>query len=159
MNSTITRRSFLGKLARTGARAAAYTVGGPMLLRQATGIDIPSRLHRAMQTQGVLTDDLTPEEQAKILEWGAIDYRNVCTAIGVEAALTKYQSEIPEDKIIPIFEGDNHSDTMNYLVDPALRQKKNLAYAPMNLLGNRTVRRFHFDSESESWSLVDSFNY
>lgn len=155
----ITRRSFLGLAGKTAARAAVYAVGGPVLLRQVTGIDATQRLQKELQAQGILTNDLTEDEQANILAWSYVDYRNLCSAIGVEAAIKKYGSEMQPDSTVPIFEGADHSGMLNYLVDPKLRDAKEVAYKPLNIASDRTVKRYHFDKENNRWELADRFKY
>jgi len=93
------------------------------------------------------------KESADPWRWNYIDWRDASSSLRLTEALHEIGSEIPENAVVPMFEGSFHSEGfLNYLKNPTLAANKTrFAYAHYNLTDKSAPSRYTYDKDREQW--------
>lgn len=157
LKEKVSRRNFLKLPFSLGARALAYGTVMPRLAANATEVDMARNFRGVLQQLGILKSDMSEDEQAHVMSFLMEDWRDVCSASGIEATFKKYEGELDKG-VVPMFQGYWHNGMIEYLKNPKLRANKEVVYkSNYNLTGDRSVRRFSF--RKGKWEKVDQFGY
>lgn len=143
----ISRRSFL--------RLLGY---GASTLTWASYLELTRKIRAELGKTGILSSGLSEWEQADILGWHLLDFRDLRTADGIEKTMVEFSSEVNGGQE-PLFQGRRHGGVREYLNDKELRLAKMLFYQDHNLVSENTVRRYTWNSRTESWGLAMQIPY
>lgn len=90
------------------------------------------------------------------LRWNLIDFRDLCSAQGIQKVIQVTKDQIAPDQTIPLFQGAAHSSgTKLYLANPSLAASKKLAYPHYNLATN-PISHYHYNPASNQWTLKET---
>lgn len=95
------------------------------------------------------------ENKADAFGFSNSDWRDVVTAKGTRLALERYGQDADDTHPVTAYHGGLHYGTIEYLQKPELVREKERAYAGHNLIGDLSLRRYHFDRDSNSWAVAD----
>ncbi len=83
------------------------------------------------------------------------DWRDVGTTKGVLLAKAYYREELEGEEML-MYHGLNHIRFVEYLAHPERREIKEKIYSVQNLLGNMSLRRYHFNEANDAWEEKES---
>ena len=146
----ISRRRFLGALA----------IGAPAIAKCLSILKTTRALRTCLQQAGLMDQSLTSEQRADVLGYSYFDWRDLDTVRGIEKSGQIYASEFKPELTPPaLIQGDFHSGVIEYMRNSSLRQLKSALYPHYSLLGDNTIRRYHFDDQINTWQLIDQQSY
>lgn len=158
-SSTASLVDVLRRRPMTRRRFLEYSVLCAASLVTASYWDFPRKLRNALDRRGLLTTEVPENEQADILSWSMLDYRDIRSSEGIETAIKLFRTEYFSQDEIAMFEGAGHNGKLEYLRDPKLREAKRLVYPHYNLVDTDTVRRYSFDPVANTWFLRQEIPY
>ncbi|MBN1263161.1 MAG: hypothetical protein JW991_02270 [Candidatus Pacebacteria bacterium] len=156
-----TRRQILkGMFTQVPAWALVKALAmGPTAAVWASWEGYTQKVQSALVEKGLINSDLPPEEQAQLLSWYMVDWRDVETAEGTDKAMSLYAGEISPSQTAPMFQGYGHGGMNEYLKNPDLRKKKLAHYPHYHAVGETSIRRYSHDQKSDTWKLVQKVDY
>ncbi len=106
------------------------------------GANIPSFLKWRSEVMRKLGGNASKDAWALDLQ----DWRDALTAQGMVVARRRYPAELQRKEMLA-YHGAEHAPVLDYIADPKKREEKMTNYVLHNLLGDLSLRRYHFGKE------------
>lgn len=147
-NRSLSRRGFI-----------ALTASVPAVLElEGKFFGLTRRLRSLLENFGVGQNHLQPDEEADLLGWSHLDYRDLRSALGIRKILQVYDSEASRGEV-PIIQGAWHNGVIEYMQNPDLIEQKLVMYPHYQLLGTNTLRRYTYHQGKNAWELREELPF
>jgi len=153
LHKEISRGQFISLGLLVGGGGAVSAIDWATLSRKT------KRMRHALQQLGVLTSDLPERQQADLLGYGLLDWRDAASAKGVTAAMKAFGGEFNPQEESSMFQGEAHGGMIEYLKKPERRERKLNFYFHYHITGETSVRRYTYYKPANEWREIQRIPY